>query len=264
MAVSHKGAISFGLVHIPVALYVATQNNDISFNQLHEADYSRIAQKKFCKHCNKEIKSSDIVRGYEYEKDKYVVVTDEELEAIKTEKDKSIQILCFADLEEIDPIFYEKSYYTIPDAGGEKAFELFRLALHEKQKVAVAKTVIGSKETLMAILPAKEGLLIETMHYQDEIKEIPKTYIKPEISQEEMKMAMTLIESMEKPFEPEQYKDEYQAKLRDLIAKKINGQEIVAAPGEAPQNNIIDLMEALQASIEQNKPKTKRGRKKTS
>ncbi len=127
MAVSHKGAISFGLVYIPVALYTATQDNDVHFNQLHKEDHSRIRYKKTCAHCGKEVSGSDIIKGFEYDKDKYVIVTDEDFEKIKTEKDKTIQILQFADLDTINPIYYEKSYHTVPETGGEKAFELLAL-----------------------------------------------------------------------------------------------------------------------------------------
>lgn len=251
MAVSHKGAISFGLVYIPVALYTATQDNDIHFNQLHKEDNSRIRYKKTCAHCGKEVTSNDIVKGFEYDKDKYVVVTEEDLEKIKTEKDKTIQILHFADLDTINPIYYEKSYHTVPEKGGEKAFELLRAAMKDESKVAIAKTVMGNKETLLAIIPAQDDILISTVFFEDDIKEIPKSYAKPELNPEELTMAKALIKSMVKPFEPALYKDEYQTRLRDLIERKIAGQEIVASKEAAP-SNVIDLMDALKKSIEQN------------
>lgn len=251
MAASHKGAISFGLVYIPVALYTATQDNDIHFNQLHKEDISRIRYKKTCSHCGKEVGAGDIIKGFEYDKDKYVVVTDSDLEMIKTEKDKTIQILHFADLDTINPIYYEKSYHTVPEAGGEKAFELLRAAMKDESKVAIAKTVMGNKETLLAIIPAQENLLISTMFFEDDIKELPKSFARPTLNEGELDMAKTLIRSMAKPFEPDLYKDEYQERLRDLIQKKISGKEIVAAREEAP-SNVIDLMDALKRSIEQN------------
>jgi len=251
MAISHKGAISFGLVYIPVALYTATQDNDIHFNQLHKEDHSRIRYKKTCAHCGKEVTGNDIIKGFEYDKDKYVIVTDEDFEKIKTEKDKTIQILQFADLDTINPIYYEKSYHTVPETGGEKAFELLRTAMKEENKVAIAKTVMGNKETLLAIIPVENNILVSTMYFEDDIKEIPKSIVRPELNEGELSMAKTLIQSMVKPFEPALYKDEYQERLRDLIEKKIAGQEIVAAKQEAP-SNVIDLMEALKKSIEQN------------
>lgn len=261
MAVSHRGAISFGLVHIPVSLYTAAQDNDISFNQLHKDDNQRIRYKKICSHCGKEVTSNDIIKGFEYDKDKYVIITDEDFEKIKTEKDKTIHILHFADLSEIIPLYYYKTYYAIPDVGGEKAFELLRTAMKQENKVAIAKTVIGTQEALLTILPTDEGILIETMYYQDEIKELPKSITHPPLNDAELTMAKTLINSMVQPFEPELYKDEYQVRLRELIEKKINGKEIVAAKSE-PENNVIDLMEALKASIEQNKAKNPAAPKK--
>ena len=250
MPVSHKGAISFGLVHIPVALYTATQDNDISFNQLHKEDNQRVRYKKVCGHCGKEVAFGDIIKGFEYDKDKYVVVTEEDFEKIKTEKDKTIQILHFANLNQISPVYYDKTYQAIPEAGGEKAFELLRAAMMAEQKIAIGKTVMGTKETLLAIIPREDGILIETMFYADEIKELQKPYTRPQVNEAELDMAKKLIASMDTAFNPSQYKDEYQVRLRALIEQKIAGKEIIAATPE-PQNNVIDLMEALKASLEQ-------------
>lgn len=265
MAVSHKGAISFGLVHIPVSLYTATQDNDIHFNQLHKGTKERIRYKKTCPHCGEEVKSEDIVKGYEYDKDHYVIMTDDDFEKIKTEKDKSIQILHFTDVSNIEPIYFDKTYHAVPDAGGEKAFELLRKAMLEEKKIAIAKTVMGTKETLMAIIPSESAILFETLFYQDEIKELPKSFIRPEVNADELKMAKTLIDSMVKPFESEQYHDEYQERLRQVLEQKINGNEIVASAEEPESSNVIDLMDALKASIEQNKseksPKKRAARK---
>ena len=245
-----KTVISFGLVAIPVAMHTATQSNDISFNQLHEADKSRIKYKKVCSHCGQEVSQDDIIKGYQYDKDHYVTVSDEEIEAIKTEKEKSIQILQFAQLDQISPVYYDKSYYVLPEAGGDKAYELLRQALMDSQKVAVGKTVLGSHETLMVIIPRADGLVIQTMFFADEVKEIPKKYQKQEVTAAELKMASALIASMDEPFNPEAYHDEYQAKLRQLIEDKIAKREIAVPKSEAP-SNIIDLMEALQKSVEQ-------------
>jgi len=252
MAIAHKTVISFGLVAIPISMYAATQDNDIHFNQLHKDDNSRIKYKKTCAHCGKEISSEDLIKGYEYDKEHYVVVTDDDLEKIKTEKEKSIQILHFAQLNQISPIFYDKTYQAVPEAGGDKAFELLRAALMSEQKIAIGKTVMGTRETLLAIIPREDGILISIMFYEDEIKDLPKTYNKPDLSEAELTMASTLINSMATPFESSKYKDEYQLKLRELIETKISGQEIVAAKSEAP-SNVINLMDALKASIEQNK-----------
>ncbi|HHU91416.1 MAG TPA: Ku protein [Clostridiaceae bacterium] len=250
--ISRKSVITFGMVAIPIAMYTATQDNDIRFNQLHKEDNSRIRYKKTCGHCGKEIKSEDIVKGYEYDDGKYVVITDEEIEKIKTEKEKSIQILHFAQLNQISPVYYNKTYQAIPEPGGEKAFELLRSALMSEQKIAIGRAVMGTKDTLMAIIPREEGIIIATMFYSDDIKELQKPYSKPKVSEEERKMAKLLINSMDTPFDPAKYKDEYQEKLRMLIESKISGKEVVVEKSDGP-SKVIDLMEALKASVEKAK-----------
>ncbi len=249
MAVASRTVISFGMVAIPIAMYTAVQDNDISFNQLHKTDHERIRYKKVCGHCNQEVRSEDIIKGYQYDKDQYVIVTDEDIEKIKTEKEKSIQILHFANLNQISPVYYDKAYHVLPEAGGDKAFELLRKALMDEHKIAIGKTVMGSHETLMAIIPREDGIIIQTMHFEDEIKEIPKTYKQQVINEEELTMAKMLINSMNTPFDPTAYKDEYQEKLRALIEDKISGKEIVS-PSEGQTTTVIDLMEALKQSVE--------------
>ncbi|HEX2986505.1 MAG TPA: Ku protein [Caproiciproducens sp.] len=250
MPAAHHSIISFGLVAIPVSMYTATQDNDIHFNQLHKEDQSRVRYKKTCAHCGKELKSEDIIKGFEYDKDHYVVVSDEEIDKIKTEKEKSIQILHFAQLNQISPVYYDKTYQAIPEKGGEKAFELLRFALMREQKIAIGKTVIGTKDTLMAIIPRENGVLISTMFYQDDIKNLQKSYDIPEPTEQELKMAQMLINSMDTPFDPSQYQDEYQERLKELIETKIAGKDVVAASSEEPTGKVIDLMDALKASIE--------------
>ena len=196
MMIARKSVITFGMVAIPIAMFTATQDNDIHFNQLHKDDNSRIRYKKTCAHCGKEIKQEDIVKGFEYDKDKYVVITDEEIEKIKTEKEKSIQILHFAQLNQISPVYYDKTYQAVPEPGGEKAFELLRAALMAEQKVAIGKTVFGTRDTLMAIIPREDGILISTMFYADEVKALQRQYARPQISEQELNMAKLLINSM--------------------------------------------------------------------
>jgi DNA end-binding protein Ku len=237
------------MVAIPIAMYTATQDNDIRFNQLHKEDNSRVRYKKTCAHCGKEIKTEDIVKGFEYDKDKYVVITESDIEKIKTAKEKSIQILHFAQLNQISPVYYDRTYQAAPEAGGEKPFELLRSALMDEQKIAIGKTVMGTKDTLMAIIPREDGILISTMFYADDIKELQKQYNKPEVSEQELNMAKLLINSMDTPFEPDNYKDEYQEKLRTLIETKISGKQVVAAESD-DTGKVIDLMEALKASVE--------------
>ncbi len=177
------------------------------------------------------------------------MITDEEIEKIKTEKEKSIQILHFAQLNQISPVYYDKTYQAVPEAGGEKPFELLRAALMDEKKIAIGKTVMGTKDRLMAIIPREDGILISTMFYADDIKELPKQYAQPQVSEQEMSMAKTLINTMDTPFDATQYKDEYQEKLRALIETKISGQEVVAPKADGT-GKVIDLMEALKASVE--------------
>ena len=266
VAAYHKGAISFGLVHIPVALHTATQDNDIHFNQLCKEDGSRVRYKKVCANCGKEVGSDGIVKGFEFAPGEYVTMTDEDFEKAKTPKDKIIQILHFADLSSICPIYFDKTYQEVPETGGDKAYELLRRAMLDEQKVAIAKTVMGNSEKLLALIPTNKGLLIETLFFADEVKEMPKEPAHPELNERELTMAKTLINSMVQEFQPEQYHDEYQARLRQIIEDKIAGKEIVQTPAEQPAN-VIDIMEALKASIEQqkqnqiDKPKCGRPRK---
>ena len=267
MAAYHKGAISFGLVHIPVALHTATQDNDIHFNQLCKEDGSRVRYKKVCANCGKEVGSDGIVKGFEFAPGEYVTMTDEDFEKAKTPKDKTIQILHFADLSSIRPIYFDKTYHAVPETGGDKAYELLRRAMLDEQKIAIAKTVMGNSEKLLALIPTDKGLLIETLFFADEVKEMPKEPAHPELNDQELTMAKTLINGMVQEFQPEQYHDEYQARLRQIIEDKIAGREIVQTPAEQPAN-VIDIMEALKASIEQQKQnqadKTKRGRPRKS
>lgn len=260
MAVAHKGSISMGLVLIPIGMYKATVDNDIHFNQLDKESKARIRYKKYCSHCGKEVGSKDIVKGYEYEKDRYVIMTDEELEKIKTKKDKTIHIIQFAKMSEVNMIYYEKDYYAVPDVGAEKAFELLRQSMLSLKKVAVAKTVMGTNEKLLVLYPTKEGIIVKTLFFHDEIAEVPKTLPKMKLDENELSMAKMLIENMTKPFVAEEYHDEYQERLREAIMKKIEGQEIVSADMGSTAN-VIDLMDALQKSLELSGKKDKRSKK---
>jgi DNA end-binding protein Ku len=248
MAVAHKGSISMGLVLIPVGLYKTTTDNDIHFNQLEKESKSRIKYKKYCSHCNKEVTADDIIKGYEYEKDKYVIMTDDDLEKIKTKKDKTIHIIQFAKMSEVNPIYFEKDYYAVPEAGAEKAFELLRQSLLSQEKVAIAKTVMGTNQKLIVLYPLEDGIIVKTLFYADEIVAIPKQVPHMELDENELNMAKMLIENMTKSFNAADFKDEYQQRLREAIMIKIQGKEIVSAEANEP-NNVIDLMEALQRSL---------------
>ena len=250
MGVSHKGAISLGLLYIPVGLYTTTRDNDVKFNQLCKDTKERVKYKKICPSCNKEVRSEEIIKGYEYESDKYVTMTEDELEKIKTKKDKTIHIMQFVNLSEINQIYYERNYYALPETGAEKAFELLRIAMLQEQKVALAKTVIGTKENLIVLYPTPEGIIAKTLFYQDEITAVPKQIVAPPLAEPEITMAKSLINSMTGPFDASQYKDEYQERLRDAILQKIHGEDIVAVDNTTT-NNVIDLMEALQRTLAQ-------------
>lgn len=248
MGVSHKGAISLGLLYIPIGLYTTTRDNDVKFNQLCKDTKERVKYKKYCPSCNKEVKPDEIIKGYEYENDKYVIMTEDEIEKVKTKKDKTIHIIQFVNLTEIDQIYYERNYYAIPEAGAEKAFELLRTAMLMEQRVALAKTVIGTKENLIVLYPTEDGIIAKTLFYYDEIVAVPKQISKVELNDAELSMAKSLIDTMTGPFDASGYKDEYQERLRDAIMQKIHGQDIVAVDTSAP-NNVIDLMEALQKTL---------------
>lgn len=250
MAVAHKSAISVGLLYIPVGLYKTTRDTSISFNQLCKDSHERVKYKKYCPSCDKEIKNSDIIKGYEYEKGHYVTFTQDEIERIKSKKDKTIHIEHFAKMNEINNIYFDKDYYLVAEPGAEKAYELLRQALLQKKEVGIAKTVLGTNEDLLVLYPTKECIIAKVLFYQEEIQEIPKSHAKINISKEETEMAKTLITSMTKKFDIAAYHDEYQEKLRAAITEKINGNEIVSPDPENVQNNIINLMDALQRSVE--------------
>ena len=246
MAVSHRGAISFGMVHIPVGLYTATQDNDIHFNQLCREDGSRVKYKRVCANCGKEVGASDIVKGFEYEKGKFVIVTDGDFE--KTEKDRTIHILHFAEPGSIRPIYFDKTYHAIPEQGGDKAFELLRRAMKDEGKAAIARTVIGTKQKLLALIPTDDGILAETLFFADEVKEAPRELSRPAVGDAELSMAKLLIGAMVREFRPQEYHDEYQARLWEIIQQKIQGKEITV-PRESAETTVIDIMEALRQSL---------------
>lgn len=248
MGVSHKGAISLGLLYIPVGLYTTTRDNDVKFNQLCKDTKERVKYKKYCPSCNKEVKPEDIIKGYEYDADRYVTMTEEELEKIKTKKDKTIHIIQFVNLSEIDSIYYERNYYVLPEAGAEKALELLRNAMLKEQKAALSKTVIGTKENLIVLYPTEEGIIAKTLFYQDEIVAVPKQIPPVQLTDAEIAMAKTLIDTLTGPFDSSLYKDEYQERLHKAILQKIHGEDIVTTDTSAP-NNVIDLMEALQKTL---------------
>lgn len=258
MAVAHKSAISVGLLYIPVGLYKTTRDIGISFNQLCKETHERIKYKKYCPSCDKEISNNDIIKGYEYEKGHYVTFTTDELEKIKSKKDKTIHIEHFAKMSEIESILFDKDYYLIPDPGAEKPYELLRQSLLSKKEVGIAKTVIGTNEHLLVIYPTKDYMIAKILFYQEEIQEVPRSQVKVEVTKQELDMAKMLIESMTQKFDIAAYHDEYQEKLKEAIMTKINGNEIISTD-TGTQDNIINLMEALQKSVELAKQPNQKG-----
>jgi len=233
-------------------MYVATERKDIKFNYLHKECMSPIQYRKFCPNCNREIGSEEIVRGYEYQKGNYVVINEEDLERIPLESTKTIDILDFVDLAQVDPIYFDKTYYLEPSQGGEKAYTLLIEAMSQTNKVAIAKVVIRSKQTLAA-LRVKDGVLImETIFWPDEIRSPASLDLgvdRAKLHDNEIKMAVSLIENLSTDFEPAKYQDEYRKALWELIESKIVGKEVVAAAPAADRGNVVDLMEALKASV---------------
>lgn len=263
MAVAQKSAISVGMLYIPSDLYNTTRDISISFNQLCKDSHERVKYKKICPSCNKEISNDDIIKGYEYDKGRYVTFTQDELEKLKTKKDSTLHIEHTAKISDIDSIYFDKNYYLIPEPGAEKSYELFRQALLSQKLVAVARTVLGTKQELLVLYPTKECIVAKILFYAEEIQPLPKSIPKVEIKKEELDLAKLMVKSLERKFDVAAYHDEYQQRLREAITTKINGQEIVAV-GNAQPSNIINIMDAMKQIVDanqknQNTPKSKAG-----
>jgi DNA end-binding protein Ku len=246
-----KGAISFGLVTIPVRVYGATEAKSLRFNQLHEPDGGRIRYKRVCSVDGEEIDYSEIVKGYEYEKDHYVTLTDEELDSLPVASAKAIEIERFVEAVEIDPIYFQKAYYLVPEGTGVKAYHLLREAMADDGKVALAKVAFRDKEHLATLRLRDNVFVLETMFWPDEIR-VPKFDVldeSVELRPQEIRMARSLIDSLTDAFQPEEFHDDYRAALEELVQKKIQGEEITYTE-EAEPSKVVDLMEALKASVE--------------
>jgi DNA end-binding protein Ku len=252
-----KGAISFGLVTIPVAVYPATEEKSLKFNQLHDADMGRIRYKRVCSVDGEEVDYEHIVKGYEVEKDKYVVLTDEDLDAVPVESSRAIDIQQFVDLEEIDPILFKKSYFLVPDETGAKAYALLRKALADENKVGIAKVSFRDKEHLAALRFKDRVFVLETMFWPDEIRaaEFDTVDADEKVRDNEVEMAKSLIENLTEPWNPSAFTDEYREGLLEIVERKAAGQPIEAPPEAAP-SRVVDLMDALKASVAAAKKKT--------
>ncbi len=263
-----KGSISFGLVNIPVKLHAATENKDVKLRQLHKECHTPISYKKVCEGCSEEVKDEDIVKAYEYTKGKFVVLDAEDLENLRKEnEDKAVEIIDFVKLEEIDPIYFERTYYLSPDNTGAKAYSLLRKTLEESGKIGVAKIVIRSKEQLAVVRVYKDALVMETIHFPDEVRsvaDVPNLPSADNVVQKELDTALMLVEQLTTVFDPTKYTDEYRTALIELIEEKKGTSTVTTTETRRPlPDNVTDLMSALQASLEKTKPKKTTTRKRT-
>jgi len=248
-----KGHLTFGLISIPVRMFAAARGERVSFNQLHKVCHSRLRQPLFCPVCNRQVERSEIVKGYEYEKDQYVLFNDEELDKIEPPSAHVMEILEFVKLDEMDPLYFDASYYVSPEDAGVKAYQLLLKGMEETGYGAIAKLTMHQREHIVIIRPGAQGMTLHTMFYSNEIRAaeaVPSDKI--ELKDQEKKLADQLIQSLAAPWQPEKYRDEYQENLKGMIQAKLKGQEVteVAQPHMAP---VIDLMEALKKSLAEKK-----------
>src|SRR6266446_1594966 len=260
-----KGSISFGLVYIPIAVYPATKEEKLSFRQLRKRDLSPIKYKKVAEADMKEVPADDIVKGYEYEKGRYVVLSDEDFEKVRIESTHSIDITDFVDLQDVDPKFFYKPYFLEAQKGGEKAYALLHKALSGTGKIGIAKVVISNREYLAAVKPDGLFLVLELMHFASEVL-TPEELNRPktELNDKELKMAQALIDSMSADFEPQKYRDAYRNAVMEMIEQKAKNKQLPAAAPAAPKaTNVVDLVKVLQESLNRSqsvKPKRASGR----
>ncbi|MEW6296767.1 MAG: Ku protein [Thermodesulfobacteriota bacterium] len=248
-----NGTISFGLVHIPVKVYSATKANEVNLHYLHEEDLGRITLERVCTRCGQPLEYDELVRGYEYEKGKYVPLTEEDLEQLALESMKNVTITEFVDPHDIDPTFFEKPYYLAPDENGEELYVLLREALKRTRRVGIGKVVWYGREHVVAITASEQALRLNILYFADEIAPPQELTFPGEdvaVGEEEVALAARLVESMSERFAPERYTDTYQDTLRELIAKKRAGIALTPRPARRPPTQVADLMAKLRASVE--------------
>lgn len=249
-----KGSISFGLVYIPISVYPATREEKLSFRQLRKTDLSPIKYKKVAEADMKEVPADDIVKGYEYEKGRYVVLSDDDFEKVKIESTHSIDITDFVDLDQVDPKFFYKPYFLEAQKGGEKAYALLHKALSGTGKIGIAKVVISNREYLAAVKPDGLFLVLELMHFASEVL-TPEELTRPktDLNDKELKMANALIESMSSEWKPDNYRDEYRDAVLEMIEQKAKNKKLPAPAPAAPRTtNVVDLVKVLQESLNRN------------
>ncbi|MDQ6918020.1 MAG: Ku protein [Candidatus Dormibacteraeota bacterium] len=247
-----SGAISFGLVNVPIKLFTATSQKDVRFHQLHDKDGARVQQKRVCSKDGEEVPMEHIVKGYEISRDKYVMITPEELDSLDPKASRTVDILDFVDLDEIDPVYFDSTYYMVPEKGAGKAYALLLEAMRKSKKVAIARVVLRQKQHLVALRPLRNALSMETMLYADEVVSPDTLEGLPEdveVTDRELAMAQQLIDSLADDFKPERYRDDYRERVLEMIERKAEGQEVVVADEEEEQAPVVDLMAALEASL---------------
>jgi len=255
-----KGSISFGLVYIPISVYPATREEKLSFRQLRATDLSPIKYKKVAEADSKEVSADQIVKGFEYERGRYVVLKEEDFAKVKIESTHSIDITDFVELQQVDPKFFYKPYFLEPQKGGEKAYALLHRALAGTGKIGIAKVVISNREYLASVKPDGLFLVLELMHFASEVL-TPEELNRPkmDLNEKELKMAQALIESMSVAWEPEKYRDEYRNAVMEMIEQKAQHKEVAGKPAPAVRaTNVVDLVKVLQESLNRNqslKPK---------
>jgi DNA end-binding protein Ku len=248
-----SGTVTFGLVSVPVKLYSAVKQKDVRFHLLHDQDGARIQERRVCSAEGKEVPYEHVVKGYEVSRGQYVVVTKEELAALDPKATRTIDIEDFVDLAEIDPVYYDHTYYLAPDRGGAKAYALLREAMEKMKKVAIARVVLRTKQYLCAIRPLGPALALSTMLWADEV--LPASQLEgvssaqPKAREKELAMAQQLIETLVTDFQPDKYRDDYREQVLAMLERKAQGKQIVTAPEEARPAKVIDLMDALKASL---------------
>jgi DNA end-binding protein Ku len=251
-----KGHLTFGLVSFPVRLYTAARAESVSFNQLHKDDHSRVKQVIYCQSENRPIERSEIVKGYEYEKGKYVVVEDEEIKKVAPKTAKTMEIEQFVKIDDIDPVFFESSYYLAPEEGGEKPYALLFEALKRTKLAGIAKIAMHNREHVVILRTGDRGVVMHTMYFSDEVRRSEEFRTDTtSLKEQELGLAKMLVESLQGEFEPEKYHDSYRDNLRGLIESKVQGHKIVETP-EPRSAPVIDIMEALKQSLAMRKPPT--------
>lgn len=245
-----KGAISFGMVTIPVRLTAATESKDIQFHLVHKNDHSRLKQKRWCPVDDREVTSDEVVRAFEFAKDRYVELTDEDLAKLPLSTKHTVELTAFVQSEEIDPIYYEKSYYLEPEEMALKPYALLLRALRQKKVVGIAKIALRNKERLCALRPTDDTLVLETLYYPDEVRQRETSLPDVLVSDREVSMAASLVEALEERFDPERYQDRYREALKDLIESKLQGQETAEPAPAIARPKAADLLSALKASVE--------------